>query len=189
MIYQIRQLFYGFPLILHVDDLFMTGHENLIVGCMRELSSDFEIKDLGLMHYLLGLEVWLRSDEVFLSQGKYTVEILQRFRMMNCKSMTTPMTINLKLLSDKYSYLVDPTMYRQLIGSLMYLVNTRLDICFTVNTLSQHMVEPRQVHWMETKHMLRYLHGTVGYGLRYVSSRDVKLQGYTDFDWAWSTMD
>ena len=97
--------------------------------------------------------------------------------------MTTHMTINLKLLSDKYSDLVDPRMYRKLIGSLMYLVNTKPDICFAVNTLNQHMFEPRQVHWMEAKHtMLRYLRGTVGYGLRYVSSGDVKLQGYTDFD-------
>jgi hypothetical protein len=172
-----------------VDDLFLTGDEKLIVGCKRELSSEFEMKDLGLMHYFLGLEVWQRSDEIFLSQGKYIVEILQRFRMMDCKSMTTPMTINLKLLSDKSSDLVDPTMYRQLIGSLMYLVNTRPDICFAVNTLNQHMVEPRQVHWMATKHMLRYLHGTVGYGLRYVSSGDVKLQGYTDSDWAGSAVD
>ena len=95
--------------------------------------------------------------------------------MMDCKSMTTPMTINLKLLSEKSSDLVDPTMYRQLIGSLMYLINTRPDICFAVNTLSQHMVEPRYVHWMAAKHMLRYLCGTVGYGLRYVSSGDMKL--------------
>jgi hypothetical protein len=93
---------------------------------------------------------------------------------MDCKSMTTPMTINLKLLSDKSSYLVDPTMYIQLIGCLMYLVNTRPNICFTMNTLSQHMVEPRHVHWMAAKHMLRYLRGTVAYGLRYVSSGNVK---------------
>jgi hypothetical protein len=66
-------------------------------------------------------------------------------------------------------------MYRQLIGSLMYLVNTRPNIYFVVNTLNQQMVEPRQVHWMAAKHMLRYLHGTIGYGLRYVSSGDVKL--------------
>jgi hypothetical protein len=80
-------------------------------------------------------------------------------------------------------------MYRQLIGSLMYLVNTRPEICFVVNTLSQHMVESRQVHWMATKHMLRYLRGMVGYGLRYVSGGDVNLQGYTDFDWVGSVMD
>jgi hypothetical protein len=59
-----------------VDDLFLTGDENLIVGCKRELASDFEMKDQGLMHYFLGLEVWQRSDEIFLSQEKYTVEIL-----------------------------------------------------------------------------------------------------------------
>jgi hypothetical protein len=97
--------------------------------------------------------------------------------------MTTPMKINMNLLSDKSSYLVDPMMYIQLIRSLMYLVNTRLDIFSAVNTSSQHMVETRQVHWMEVKHMLRYLHGTVGYGLRYVSGGNVKLQGYIDSDW------
>jgi len=103
--------------------------------------------------------------------------------------MATPMTINLKLLSDSSSDLVDPTMYRQLIGSLMYLVNTRPNICFAVNALSQYMVEPRHVHWMAAKHMLRYLRGTVGYGLRYVSGGDVKLQGYIDSDWAGSAVD
>jgi hypothetical protein len=71
----------------------------------------------------------------------------------------------------------------------MYLVNTRSDICFVVNTLSQYMVEPRHVHWIETKHVLRYLHGTVGYGLRYVSDGEVKLQGYTDSDWVGSAVD
>ena len=96
------------------------------------------MKDLGLMHYFLGLEVWQRLDEIFLGQGKYTVEILQRFKMMDCKSMATPMVANLKLLSDSSSDLVDPTMYIQLIRSLMYLVNTRLDLFFAVNTLSQY---------------------------------------------------
>jgi hypothetical protein len=133
-------------LVLYMDDLFLTGDEKLIVGCKRELASEFEMKNLGLIHYFLGLEVWKRSDEIFLSQGKYTVEILQRFGMMDCKSMATPMTINLKLLSDSSPYLVDPTMYRQLIGSFMYMVNTKPDICFAVNALSQYMVEPRHVH-------------------------------------------
>jgi hypothetical protein len=109
--------------------------------------------------------------------------------MMDYKSMATPMMTNLKLLSDSYLDLVDPTMYKQLMGSLMYLVNTRLDICFAVNTLSQYMVEPRHVHWITTKQVLRYLHGTIGYGLRYVSDGDVKLQGYIDFDWGGSAMD
>ena len=115
MICQIIQLFDelgdGFPLILYVDDLFLTEDEKIRVGCKREMASLFEMKDLGLMHYFLGLEVWQRPSEIFLSQGKYTVEILQRFEM-DCKSMATPMMINLKLLSDSSSDLVDLTIYK-----------------------------------------------------------------------------
>ena len=93
--------------------MFVTQDEKLNDWCKRELTSEFEMKDLGLMHYFLGLEVWQRSDEIFLSQGKYNVEFLKKFGMMDYKSMTTPMTINLKLLSDKSSDLVvDPMMYR-----------------------------------------------------------------------------
>ena len=99
-------------LALYVDDVFLTRDESPIDGYKRELASEFEMKDLGLMHYFLGLEVWQRLDEIFRSQGKYTVEILNKFRIMDCKSMTTPMTINLKLLSDKFLGLVDPMMYR-----------------------------------------------------------------------------
>jgi hypothetical protein len=79
---------------------------------------------------------------------------------------------------------VDPTLYRQLIGSLMYLVNTRPDLCFAVNTLSQFMVEPKRVHWVAAKHVLRYLCGTIEFGLSYIQGNGVKLVGYSDADWA-----
>ena len=69
-------------------------------------------------------------------RGKYALEILKRFGMMDCKTMATPMASNLKLLSDASSETVDATMYHQMIGSLMYLTNTRPDICFAVKTLS-----------------------------------------------------
>jgi hypothetical protein len=176
-------------LVLYVDNMFLTGNEKLIGGCKRELTSKFEMKDLGLMHYFLGLEVWQRPNEIFLSQGKYTIDILHRFGMMDCKSMATPMVTNMKLLSDSSSDLVDPTMYRQLIRSFMYLINTRPDICFAMNTLSWYMVEPTDVHLVETKHVLRHLYGTVRYGIRYVSDGKVNLQGYTDSDWAGSAVD
>jgi hypothetical protein len=130
-------------LVLYVDDLFLTGDEKLIPRCKRELASEFDMKDIELMHYFLGLEVWQWPREIFLGQGKYAIEILKRFGMMDYKSMTTPMTTNMNMLGASYSDLVDPTMYRQLIGSLMYLLNTRPSICFVVNTLSQFMVEPR----------------------------------------------
>ena len=84
---------------------------------------------------------------------------------------------------------MDPTLYRQLIGSLMYLVNTRPDLYFAVNTLSQFMVEPRSMHWVAVKHVLRYLSGTVDFGLDYRRSEGIRLVGYTDSDWAGSVVD
>ena len=90
-------------LVLYVDDLFLIGDEQLIEQCKRELGSEFEKKDLGLMHYFLGLEVWQRPGEIFLTQGKYAVDILQRFGMQDCKSMSVPMTTNLTKLGDSTS--------------------------------------------------------------------------------------
>eukprot|EP00253_Pinus_taeda_P007370 PITA_07370 len=113
------------------------------------------MKDIGLMHYFLGLEVWQEEGHFFLGQGKYIVDILSRFHMEDCRPMSTPMITNWKKLHASDSQLVDPTLYRQLIGSLMYLVNTRPDICFAVNTMSQFMCEPRKVHWVAAKHILR----------------------------------
>ena len=77
-----------------------------------------------------------------MGQGKYAVDILKRFEIMDCKAIATPMASNLKLLSDSSSESVDATMYHQMIGSLMYLMDTRPDICFAVNTLSQFLTAP-----------------------------------------------
>ena len=90
---------------------------------------------MGMMHYFLGMEVWQNADGISLGQGKYVVNILKRFKMMDFMAMTTPMESNLKLLRDASLESVDATIYRQMIGSLMYLTNTRPDICFAVNTL------------------------------------------------------
>jgi hypothetical protein len=176
-------------LLLYVDDLFLTGEEKLITECKKRLSSKFEMKDLGLMHYLLGLEVWQSPERIFLNQGKYAVEILKRFDMLDCKSMNTPMEAKLKLLVDTLSELIDATLYRQIIGSLMYLMNTRPDICFFVNTLSQFLVEPRHVHLVAAKHVMRYLKGTIDFGLSYDGDHDFTLSGYTNADWEGSVSD
>jgi hypothetical protein len=126
------------------------------------------MKYLEMMHYFLGLEVWRRQYEIFLNQGKYAVEIMKRFGMLDCKAMATPMVSNMNLLQDATSETVDVTLYRQTVGSLMYLMNMRPDICFSVNTLSQYMEHPRKVHLVATKHVIRDLKGTLDYGLGYV---------------------
>eukprot|EP00253_Pinus_taeda_P014744 PITA_14744 len=144
----------------------------LIGDCKKNLATEFDMKDLGRMHYLMGLEVWQQNGEIFLGQGRYATEILKRFRMEDCRPMATPMITNGKKIDASEDKDVDPTLYRQLIGSLMYLVNTRPDICYAVNTLSQFMLEPKRAHWATTKHVLRYLQGTVDYGLLYTRGKD-----------------
>ena len=98
-------------LLLYVDDLFLTGTYGLIADTKRKLAAEFEMKDLGMMHYFLGMEVWQNADGISLGQGKYEVEILKRFGMMHCKAMTTPLASNMKLSSDASSDSVDAMMY------------------------------------------------------------------------------
>jgi hypothetical protein len=111
--------------------------------------------------------------------------------MMDYKSMSTAMITNLRKLHDSKtgSDLVDPTMYRQLIGPLMYMIHTRPDICYAMIAMSQFMVEPRQRHWVATNHIFRYLRGTITYGMRYTSSGGLFLHGVADVDWAGSPVD
>jgi hypothetical protein len=102
--------------------------------------------------------------------------------MLECKPMNTPMEAKLKLLVDTSSELFDATLYKQIIGSLMYLTNTRPDIFFAVNTLSHFLVEPRCVHLVAAKHVMMYLKGTIDCGLSYDGDHDFTLSGYTDAD-------
>ena len=110
--------------------------------------------------------------------------------MVDCKPVTTPMELNFKKLSGSAVGLIlrNAIEYCQLIGALMFLVNSRPDICFAVNTLSQHMVEPHHIRWIGAKNLLRYLRGIITYGLRYTAG-DVRLLGYIDADWAGSVVD
>ena len=116
-----------------------------------------------MIHYFLGMEVWQNVDGISLGKGKYAVEILKRFRMMDRKAMTTPMTSNLELLIDASSEAVDAMIYHQMIGSLMSLTKTRPYIFFAVNTLSQFSRDHRHVHPIVANHILRYLRVTVDY--------------------------
>ena len=104
---------------------------------------------------------------------------------MDCKSIATSIDANLKKLRDFAldSNLIDPTMYRQMIGSLMYLTNIRPDVCFTVNTLRKFLTDMRHVHLISTKHILRYLRGTIYYRLKYEANQKINLEGYVDLDW------
>jgi len=106
--------------------------------------------------------------------------------MEKCKPMQSPLVGNWRKEDATSGEVVATTIYQQLVGSLMYLVNTRVDLCFAVNQLSQAMVQPTKLFWKAAKHVLRYLRGTSQFGLWYKRTEGVKLQGFTDADLAGS---
>lgn len=105
------------------------------------------------------------NDGIFICQSKYASDILKRFRMQNCKPVVTLMATGTKLNKyDEGSY-VDPTLYKRLVGSLMYLTATRPDIMFVVSIISRFMEAPNSTHWKAGKRILRYIAGTINYGI------------------------
>ncbi|KAL5729604.1 hypothetical protein ACHQM5_002532 [Ranunculus cassubicifolius] len=153
------------------------------------MMKEYEMSDLGLMKYFLGIQVQQSKGKIIVSQEKYTTDLLKRFNMSNCKPVATPLVVNEKLQLDDGSPKADAKTYRSLVGSLLYLTNTRPDIEYSVSLLSRFMHEPSNLHFSAAKRILRYLQGTKNLGLKYMKEDDTKLAGFTDSDWAGSVDD
>lgn len=175
---------------LYVDDLIYVGTNPYMVKEFKEaMMKEYEMTDLGLMKYFLGIQVRQSKGEIFMSQEKYLDEVLRNFQMSNCKSISTPLATNEKLQLDDGAAKVDAKIYRSLVGSLIYLTNTRPDIVYSVSLISRFMHEPSKLHYAAAKRILRYLQGTRKLGIKYVKEKENKLVGYTDSDWAGSLDD
>ncbi|KAL0556644.1 hypothetical protein IC582_005158 [Cucumis melo] len=120
----------------------------LIVSLYNFMKKEFEMSDMGLIHYFLGIEVNQNEGEIVISQQKYAHDLLKKNRMENASPCNTPMDANLKLCKDDIGEAVDPSLYRSLVGSLMYLTATRPDILFAVSMLSRFMTNPKRSHWV-----------------------------------------
>ncbi|VVA38758.1 PREDICTED: poly, partial [Prunus dulcis] len=142
-------------LLLYVDDIVLTGSDsNQLSTFIHRLGIEFEIKDLGRLHYFLGVEVSYLPDSVHLAQNKYTLALLKRSNLVECKPATTPTASKTSLSSSHGSPLLDPTPYRQLVGALQYLTFTRPDISYAVQHVSQFMGSPTDVHFEAVKRIL-----------------------------------
>ncbi|XP_020263406.1 uncharacterized protein LOC109839390 [Asparagus officinalis] len=148
------------------------------------MKEDFEMTDLGLMRYFLGLQVKQTKGEIFINQEKYCEDLLKRFNMKNCNPVATPALLNEKLSTNDGAPKVDASSYRSLVGSLIYLTNTKPDILYVVSIVSRFMSNPSKLHYGAAKQILRYLQGTKSMGIKYTTEEDNALSGYTDSDWA-----
>lgn len=176
-------------LCLYVDDLIYFGtNPNLVEEIKKNMMEKFAMSDLGSISYFLGIQVKQSPGRIFLSQEKYIEDLLKKFNMSHCKPISTPMALNEKLHVNDDAEKIDPTTYRKLVGSLLY-INTRPDITHAVSLLSRFMNEPSKIHLSSAKRILRYLKGTKDHGIEFKKEDCCKLVGYTDSDWAGSVDD
>ena len=170
---------------VYVDDLVITGSNNSDINTFKEeMKATFKMSDLGLLRYYLGLEVSQGSAGITICQNAYAAKILETAGLTGCNSSNSPMEPRLKLSKASSAPAVDPTLYRSLVGSLRYLVNSRPDIAYAVGFVSRFMECPTTEHLTAVKRVLRYIAGTLHHGCHYKREKEAKLIGYSDSDMA-----
>nr|XP_051202412.1 uncharacterized mitochondrial protein AtMg00810-like [Lolium perenne] len=172
-------------LLLYVDDIILTASStDLLRQITERLRAEFALKDLGPLHYFLGIEVVRRTDGFFLHQRKYAHELLDRAGMLNCKPAATPVDTKSKLSATDGSLATDASLYRSIIGALQYLTLTRPELQYAVQQVCLHMHAPGNPHWAAVKRILRYIRGTMDFGLSLHASTATDIVAYSDADWA-----
>ena len=177
-------------LLLYMDDMIITGNDLTSISDLKHyLSQHVEMKDLGKLSYFLGLEITSSSDGYYLFQAKYASDLLTRAGITDTKTCTTPLESNSRLTPLDGTLLDNPTLYRQLVGSLIYLTVTRPDIAYAVHVVSQFMSAPRSTHYATVLRILRYIKGTLFHGLHFSAHSSLELRAYSDADWAGNPTD
>lgn len=170
---------------LYVDDLIYTGNlVTMLERFKKSMMNEFSMTDLGGMKYFLGVEVIQGEQGIFINQQKYAEEILERYGMESCNSVRNPIVPGHKLTRPGAGENVDPTTFKQLVGSLRYLIVTRPDLIYSVNLVSRYMEQPNEQHMLAAKRILRYVRGTTELGIQYKRQGEKKLVGFVDIDYA-----
>ncbi|XP_019194752.1 PREDICTED: uncharacterized protein LOC109188562 [Ipomoea nil] len=178
----LQRSLYGFKQAPRACDVVLVNH------LLGRLASTFKIRDLGKPGFFLGIETIHTGDGMVLSQRRYMTYLLNRSGMVDCKPLTTPVSVSQPVTPSDQSY-ENPTQYRRIVGALQYLTITRPDLAYAVNRLCQFMHSPTDDHWGIVKRVLRYIKGTLDYGLHLVSSLTSTIHAYLDSDWAGCPID
>ncbi|KAF5468773.1 hypothetical protein F2P56_012898, partial [Juglans regia] len=171
-------------LLIYVDDIILMSSDNISCTAVKSfLESKFKIKTLGPLKYFLGMEIARSNKGIQLCQRKFALDILSEVGLLASKPSPLPMEPNLKISKAEGELFHDPTLYRKLVGKLLYLTNTRPDLSYSVHLLSQFMETPRLPHYNAVIKVLRYLKGTPGQGLFFPTASTFNLVAYSDANW------
>lgn len=174
-------------LLVYVDDIVLASNDPEAISQLTNfLNNQFRLKDLSPLKFFLGIEIARSAKGISICQRKYALEILNYCGLLAAKPTKFPMDSNLKLSQSDGELLDDPAVYRRLVGRLLYLTITRLDLSYAVQSLSQFMAHPRQPQLHAAYSVLRYLKISPGQGPFFPSSSQFHLKAFCDLDWAGS---
>ena len=170
---------------IYVDDIvFGITNDSLAHSFADEMKAMFKMSMVGELTYFLGLQVKQTDLGIYISQAKYARNLVKKFGLDNAAHARTPMTANAKLTNDPSSESVDVTLYRSMIGCLLYLIASRPDIVFSVDVCSRFQSNPKVSHLNAVKRITKYVGGICDYGLFYSNESNLSLAGFSDSNWA-----
>ncbi|KAK0578797.1 hypothetical protein LWI29_016380 [Acer saccharum] len=170
---------------IYVDDIVFGSTNNTKVQQFVDvMSHEFEMSLVGELSYFLDLQIRQMNDGIFITQAKYAKNLVKKFGLENAKRCDTPMSTTLKLSKDASGKSVEQTLYRGMIGSLLYLTASRPDISFNVGVCARYQADPKESHLSSVKRIIRYVNGTSNYGIWYSFDTNASLVGFSDADWA-----
>jgi hypothetical protein len=178
--------------LVYMDDIIVVSSSpRATTDLLKALDNDFALKDLGELHFFLGIEVTKNAAGLLLSQGKFAEDLLKRAGMTACKPINTSLSTSEKRSMHEGTLLEpnDATSYHSLVGGLQYLTLTKPDIAFSMNKVCQYLHAPTEQHLVAVKGILRYVSGTIDMGLHIVKSPLMHVHGFSDADWAGSLDD
>ncbi|KAM5546528.1 hypothetical protein ABKV19_002354, partial [Rosa sericea] len=175
---------------VYVDDIvFGSTSRYLVKEFQSVMESEFEMSMCGELTFFLGLQVKQIDTGLFLSQSKYAENLIKKFGLASKKTVTNPMSTTTKLSEDHDGKSVDPTLYRSMIGSLLYLTASRPDISYSVGVCARFQANPKESHLEAVKRIIRYVSGTVNCGIFYTFDTNVEIAGYSNADWGGNLKD
>jgi len=170
--------------LIYVDDIiFGSPNDSSVLWFSNTMQSEFEMSMIGELSYFLGLQIIQNAEGLFLSQEKYLKEMLMIFQMEDLSPVSTPMIVGCKLRKENISSDVDQRTYPSMIGILLYITTSRLDIMQVVGMVGRFQSAPKQSHLVAVKRIFKYLKGTMTYGLWYPRNQNFQLTMYSDADW------
>jgi hypothetical protein len=173
--------------LVYVDDIIIaSSSDHATQALLQDLQKKFALRDLGDLHYFLGIEVTKMKDGLLLTEEKYVSDLLKRVGMSNCKYVATPLSTSEKLSVHEGTPLGanDATNYRSVVGAFQYLTLTRPNIAFPVNKVCQFLHAPTTVHWSAVQRMLRYIKQSIKLGIKIRRSDSTLASAISDADWA-----